>query len=115
MQIRLLSNIIIKSDTQHIKYGKIIQKHLGRTSLKQVIKRFEAFGTMKRQKGCGHQRTATTPLNKESVEEIICFQEHHPRNHLTPKYIAKGLKISQSSVQRMIKRTFQTYENTSHE
>ena len=59
---------------------------------------------MERQKGCGRQRTATTPVNKEAVEEIICFQEHHPRNHVTPKYIAKGLKISQSSVQRMIKR-----------
>ena len=80
------------------------EKHQGRTSAKQLIKRFEAFGTMERQKGCSRQRTATTPVNKEAVEEIICFQEDHPRNHVTPKYIAKGLKISQSSVQRMIKR-----------
>ena len=35
---------------------------------------------------------------------MICSQEDHPRTHVRPKGIAEGLKISQSFVQRMIKR-----------
>ena len=35
---------------------------------------------------------------------MISSQEDHPGTHVPPKDIAKGLKMSQSSVQRMIKR-----------
>ena len=57
-----------------------------------------------RQKGSGLPRTATTPENEEDVEEMICSQEDHPDTHVPQKNIAEGLKISQSSVRRMIKR-----------
>ena len=59
---------------------------------------------MERQKGSGRPRTATTPENEKAVEEMICPQEDHPGTHVPPKDIAEGLKISQSSVPRMIKR-----------
>ena len=68
----------------------------------QLIKRFETFGTMERQKGAGHTRTATTSENEEAVAEMICSQEVHPETHVPPKDISEGLKISQSSVRRMI-------------
>ena len=35
---------------------------------------------------------------------MISSQEDHPGTHVPPKDIAKGLKMSQSSAQRMIKR-----------
>ena len=34
---------------------------------------------------------------------MICSQEDHLGTHVPPKEIAEGLKISQSSVRRMIK------------
>ena len=57
---------------------------------------------MERRKVSGRPRTATTE-NKKAVEEIICSQEDHLGTHVPPKDIAEGLKISQSSVRRMIK------------
>ena len=80
------------------------QKHCNKASAKRLIKRFETFGTLEKQKGSGHSRTATTPENEESVEEMICSQEDLPETHVPPKDISEGLKISQSSVRRMIKR-----------
>ena len=80
------------------------EKHWDKTSVKRLIKRFEAFGTMERQKGSGCTQTATTPENKKAVEEMICSPEDHPGTQVPPKDIAEGLKISQSSVRRMIKR-----------
>ena len=60
---------------------------------------FEVFlKHLERLKGSGRPWTATTPENKEAVEEMICSVENHPRIHVPPKDIAKGLKISQSSV-----------------
>ena len=56
------------------------------------------------QKVSAHLQTATTPENKEVIEEIICSQEDHPGTHAPLKDIPEGLKISQSSVQRMSKR-----------
>ena len=35
---------------------------------------------------------------------MVSSQEDHPGTHVPPKDIAKGLKMSQSSAQRMIKR-----------
>ena len=100
-QIRRLSNIIMKKDTQHIKNGK---KHWDKTSMKQLIKRFEAFGTTEIQKDSGHPITVTTLENEKVVKEMICSQEDPPGTHVPSKDIDKGLKTSQFSVRRMIKR-----------
>ena len=72
--------------------------------MKQLIKRFEAFGTTEIQKGSGHPKTVTTLENEKVVEEMICSQEDPPGTHVPSKDIAEGLKTSQFSVQRMIKR-----------
>ena len=39
------------------------EKHWDKTSVKRLIRRFEAFDTMERKKGFGRPRTATTPEN----------------------------------------------------
>ena len=49
---------------------------------------------MERQKGFRHPRTGTIPENEEAVSQDLC----------APKDIAKGLKTSQLSVRKMIKR-----------
>ena len=49
---------------------------------------------MERQKGFGHPRTGAIPENEEAVSQDLC----------APKDIAKGLKTSQLSVRKMIKR-----------
>ena len=72
--------------------------------MKQLIKRFEAFGTTEIQKDSGHPIRVTTLENKKVVKEMICSQEDPPGTHVPSKDIAKGLKTSQFSVRRMIKR-----------
>ena len=72
--------------------------------MKQLIKRFEAFGTTEIQIGSGHPKTVTTLENAKVVEEMICSQEDPPGTHVPSKDIAEGLKTSQFSVRRMIKR-----------
>ena len=47
------------------------EKHSNKTSLKRLIKRFEAFGTKEKQKGSGCPRTAATPENVEAAEEMF--------------------------------------------
>ena len=89
----------MKKDTQHIKYGKIIQRSTG---TKPFLKRFEASVTMERQHS-GRPRRAITPENEEVVEEMICSQDYL-RTYVPQKDIVKGLKMSQSSVRRIIKR-----------
>ena len=72
--------------------------------MKQFIKRFEVFGITERQKGSGRPRTATAPENEKALGEMICSQEDHPGTYVFPKHTAEGLKISQSSVRRLIKK-----------
>ena len=59
---------------------------------------------MERQKVSGCPQTAATPENDRVVEEMIYSQEDDQGSHVPPKDFAEGLKISQSSVQAMIKR-----------
>ena len=70
------------------------QKHWDKTSVKRLIMRFEAFGTIERQKGSGRPRTTTTPENEKAVEKMILSQGDHHGTHVPPKDIAEGLKIS---------------------
>ena len=44
--------------------------------MKQLTKRFEAFGTMSRQKRSWRPQTATSSENEEAVKEMICTQEY---------------------------------------
>ena len=47
------------------------EKHSNKTSLKRLIKRFEAFGTTEKQKSSGCPRTAATSENVEAAEEMF--------------------------------------------
>ena len=91
-----------KEHTVHKIWKDSPEKHWGKTLVKGLIKRFEVFGTMERQKGSRRPRTATTPGKEEALEEIICSQEGHFETHVLPKDIAEEWKISQSSIRRMI-------------
>jgi len=79
------------------------EKGWDKTSVKRLIKRFEKFATMERQRGSGRPRTAVTDENEESVDDLICSQENEPGSHIHPRDIAKKLSISHSSVRRIIK------------
>ena len=59
-QIRRLSNIIIKNDTEHIKDNS--EKHWDKTSV-------------------------TTAQNEEAVEEIVFSQEDQRKAHVLPKIL----------------------------
>ena len=58
--------------------------------MKRLIIIFEAFGTMKRQKGSGRLRRAATIENEEAVEEMICSQADHPRTHEPSEILLRG-------------------------
>ena len=65
------------------------EKHWDKTSMKRLIKRFEAFVTMRKAKRfSGLPRTATTE-NEEDVEEMICSQEDHPDTHVPQKILPR--------------------------
>ena len=66
------------------------EKNWEKTLMKRLIKRFEAFGTMERQKGSGRPGTATTPENEEALAEMICYRENHIGTHVPPKDVAEG-------------------------
>ena len=95
------------------------EKHRDKTSVKRPTKRFEAFGTMERQKGPSRPQTATTLEKEETVEEMICSQEDHPATHVPPhpknKYCRgiKDLKIfCAENDQKKRNKTIQTSQNT---
>ena len=73
------------------------------SSVKRLVKRFRKNGTMERQKRSGRPKSARTPENEAAVEEMICSQEEDPGTHVTPRNIAKELKISHSSVCRIVR------------
>ena len=66
------------------------EKHLNKTSLKRLIKRFEAFDTTEKQKGSGCPRTATTPENEEAAEEM--FSRRSSRDSCALKRYCRGIK-----------------------
>ena len=68
------------------------EKHWNKTSVKRLIKRFEAFGTMQREKGPARPQTAATPENEKGIEEMICSQENHPSTHVPPKRCCAEIK-----------------------
>ena len=57
---------------------------------------------MERKKDSGLPITATTLENKEVLEKMICSQEE-PGTHVCPKNVSQDLKVSHSSIRRMIK------------
>ena len=71
------------------------------SSVRRLIRKFEATGSMDRRSGSGRPRTATTEENAEVVEELISSQEE-PGTHTHPRTIAEELDISHTSVRRII-------------
>ena len=56
-----------KGYTAHKIWKDNPEKHWVKNSAKQLIKIFEAIGTMERQNGSSRPRTAATPKNEEAV------------------------------------------------
>ena len=80
------------------------EKKWNKASVCNLISKFVKTGSMDRKKGSGRPRTATCTENENLMEEMICSQEDQPGTHVPPSGIAKELRVSESSVRRMVKR-----------
>lgn len=78
-------------------------KNWTRNSINRIIKRIEMTGTSDRKQGGGRHATVCTQQNTDYVEEMIQSQEEEPGTHLSQRQIAKNLRVSRQSVQRMAK------------
>ena len=94
------------------------EKHWDKTSMKRLIKRFEAFVTMGKAKRFWPSANSNNSWKRRRRRGNDLFSRRSSRHSCAPKNIAEGLKILQSSVRRMIKRKskkVQTSQNTSRE
>ena len=86
--------------------------------MKQLIKRFEAFGTTEIQKDSGHPIRVTTLENEKVVKEMICSQEDPPGTHVPSKKYCQGIKdltiFCTENDQKKKNKTIQTSQNALH-
>ena len=81
-----------------------ISKEWNYTSVKHLLKIFREIGSMDRRHGSGQPRTISLKGNLDLVEELVCSQEELHHAHLPPRKIVKQTGISQSSIQRKVKK-----------
>ena len=74
-----------------------------RSAINRVIVRIKKTGSAGRKKGSGRPRTARTAANEDKVEELVCSQDGEPGTHRSQRQISRKLKMSRSSVQRIVK------------
>lgn len=71
--------------------------------LNKLLKKIDETGTTKRREGSGRPRTARSVENINGVEDLVLSQEDRPQTHRTQREIARELKISQPSVNKIIR------------
>ena len=79
-------------------------KAWSQTSLKRLLRKVDASGSIDRKNGSGRKRTARTDANIAAVEELTMSQESAPGTHRTTRQIAREVGIAQSSVHEIIRR-----------
>lgn len=79
------------------------EKHWSLSGLTRLLNKIDSSGTTERSKGSGRPRTARSAQNVEQVEELALSQETMPQSHSTQREIARTLRISQSSVNRIVR------------
>jgi hypothetical protein len=75
-----------------------------KSTLCDLIKKIDSTGKSGRLPGSGRPRSARTPANIETVEELICSQEGEPGTSKSPREIQRDTGISRSTVRRIVKR-----------
>ena len=78
-------------------------KNWRKRSVQRLLKNIRETGSNKRKVGSGRPKSAKTPEFQEYVADNILSQEDKPGTHLSQRQIAKNLKISQTSVHRIVK------------
>jgi hypothetical protein len=100
--------ILIKNLWESKKYGsrKLIKefpnKNWSKRGLDDFLRRLRETGTIERAPGSGRPRTTRTAENIDAVEELVQSQEDQPQTHLSTRQIAQELRISQTTVVRII-------------
>src|SRR6218665_2772508 len=79
-------------------------KSWSRGGLDKIIRKIDRTGTSKRLPGSGRPRTARTDDKIEEVETLAFSQEDLPQTHLTQRQIAWDVGMSQSTVNRIMKK-----------
>jgi hypothetical protein len=97
--------ILIKNLWESKKYGsrKLIKefpnKNWSKRGLDDFMRRLRETSTIERTPGSGRPHTAE---NIDAVEELVQSQEDRPQTHLSTRQIARELRISQTTVVRII-------------
>lgn len=75
---------------------------ISRNTVADALKRYEEQGHFGNRKGQGRPKTSTTEAKQEEMEAAL-KEDSHTRTHSTRK-LARRLKISRTSVRRMLKK-----------
>ena len=75
-----------------------------RQAIANLLSKYKSTKSIEWKKGCGRKVTITTPEVEAEVEELACSQEDQPGTGYSARSIAKHLKISRSSVERIVKK-----------
>ena len=96
--------------------GKLIvqeylRKNWSRQSINRVINQLIETGSVARKPGSGRPTTAATVENAEIVDQLCQQQENAPGTHQSQRKMTSTLRISRSSVQRILsKKQLKTYK-----
>ena len=94
-----------KKDIPLIRYTKEHPAfNCSRQAIANLLSKYKSTKSIEWKKGCGRKVTITTPEVEAEVEELACSQEDQPGTGYSARSIAKHLKISRSSVQRIVKK-----------
>ena len=72
--------------------------------MKRLLKKFRQVGSINKRHGSGQPRNVFLEENMDLIGELVCSQEERPRTYLAPRKIDEQTGISQSSIQRMMKK-----------
>ena len=110
MVLTELQKYVIINDHEEKGYSsyKIHKEHpafnCSRQAIANLLSKYKSTKSIERKKGSGRKVTITTPEVAAEVEELACSQEDQPGTGYSARSIAKHLKISRSSVQRIVKK-----------
>jgi len=80
------------------------EKNWKKGALEKLLRKLRDTGSTNRRYGSGRPKHARTEENVTSVEELVQSQEGQPQTHRSTRQIAREMRISQSSVVRIIHR-----------
>jgi AraC-like DNA-binding protein len=108
-KISLEDRIVIKylRVVKHYGAKKIVKelehRHWSLSTIKKMIKKIDETGSTRRKVGSGRPRSARTPANIQTVQDMICSRDSEPGTHKSPREIARQTGISRTTIQRIAK------------